>query len=248
VIDLNCDLGEDPAHLERDIALLEVVTSANIACGGHAGDEATMSAIVRAASTRGCGLGAHPGYPDPANFGRVELPLSAHELEQTIYKQIVDLQSVARSQGAQLTHVKPHGGLYHAANHRPDTAAAIAHAVARANPALILIAQSASPALSVYTQHNLRTAAEAFADRVYEPDGTLRARSLPGALITDAAAAAAQAVRIARGGGVCCSDGSILPIRAGTICIHSDTPGALEVARAVRAALIAQGIGVSRLV
>lgn len=246
-IDLNCDLGEDPAMLGRDIALLEFVTSANIACGGHAGDEATMRALVRAALARGRGIGAHPSYPDRAGFGRVEVAMAADDLAAALLHQISTLAGIARDEGASLAHVKPHGALYHAALSRPEIANAIASACMRVDPSLAIVAQALPPGApdetaAAYHNAGLRILREAFADRAYEPDGRLRSRSLPGALITDPVIAAAQAVSIARDRRIIAAGGTAIPIDAQTICIHSDTPGALETARAVAAALRGAGI------
>jgi 5-oxoprolinase (ATP-hydrolysing) subunit A len=246
-IDLNCDLGEDPAMLARDLELLNLVTSANIACGGHAGDEGTMRAMVRAAAARGCGIGAHPSYPDRANFGRREMAIGEADLEESVAGQIAALARIALAHSARLTHVKPHGALYHGANHRPAVAAAIARAAARVDPALILVAQSGSAAVSAYGDAGLGTISEAFADRRYEPDGALRSRALPGALIADPARAAEQAVRIARGEGVIAPDGSVVALRAETICIHSDTRGAVDNAREIRRKLETAGVRVAPL-
>lgn len=235
-IDLNADLGEDPALIAAgvDRALLAVVTSANIACGGHAGDDVSMRRTIDDALALGVAIGAHPAYPDRPRFGRVELALPPDEIEREVHDQIAALASIAHSRGAVVRHVKPHGALYHAAMHKPGVARAVANAAHRVSPTLILVGQAGSPALDQWRALGLRIAAEAFADRLYEPDGTLRARTNPSALIDDPAQAAEQARRIARGEGVLASDGTVLPIRADTICIHADTPDAPIIARAVR--------------
>ena len=224
MIDLNCDMGEleDAA---QEAALMEHVTSANIACGGHAGDEATMERTARLALARGVRIGAHPGYPDRANFGRVAIPMTPAEIEQTVYDQIRRLEAVVRKLGAAMSHVKPHGELYNVAVRDAEVARAIGAGVARWNPAAPIFGLADSRPLDIWREMGLTPIGEAFADRCYEPDGTLRSRKLPGALITDPAAAAAQAVRFARQG------------TAQTICVHGDTPGAVEILRACRAAL-----------
>lgn len=230
--DLNCDLGElDDAALEA--RLMTEITSANIACGGHAGDEETMERTVRLALAHGVGVGAHPGYPDRANFGRLDLAMSAVEIEQTVVRQIGRLEAVAARLGATIVHVKPHGALYNRAARDRTVARAIGVAVrdrlagGGACPTLFGLAGSAM--LDVWREMGLRVAAEGYADRRYEADGTLRSRRLPGALITLPAEAAAQAVRLVRAGGV------------ETICVHGDTPGAPEILRACRTAL--QSVG-----
>lgn len=243
-IDLNCDLGESPERLAdgSDEALLGLVTSANVACGGHAGDEASMHTIVLAAARLGVAVGAHPSFPDRANFGRLDMPLADADLEASILAQVRALARVAAAFGTPLVHVKPHGALYHAASTRPAVADAVARAVRAVDPRLTLVGLAGSPCLDRWRAAGLRTAAEAFADRRYEPDGSLRSRTLPDALIHDPALAAAQAVRIARGQGVLTADGRVVPLHARTICLHSDTPGSAEVALAVREALLAAGL------
>jgi UPF0271 protein len=248
-IDLNCDLGESPER-SRDgtnLALLRCVSSANIACGGHAGDGHTMRETVRNAMSLGVAIGAHPGYPDRANFGRVEVAISPRALEDSVAEQIGSLRDIARSLGARLTHVKPHGALYHAAMMRAEVAESIARAAGAGQSDLILVGLAGAPGLRVWKDLGFRVAAEAFVDRAYEADGSLRARSRPGALIDDPATAAAQAVRIARGLGAQTPDGRIVALHAQTICIHSDTPGAPEVAAAVRRGLESAGIAIRGL-
>jgi 5-oxoprolinase (ATP-hydrolysing) subunit A len=215
-IDLNCDMGElpDAAH---EAALMQYITSANIACGGHAGDEAIMERTARLAMERGVHIGAHPGYPDPANFGRIEMPLSSDQIAETVYRQILRLESVVSKLGGWIVHVKPHGALYNVAVKNAETARAIGEGVARWNREVPIFGLAASPMLDVWRQMGLRTSGEGFADRRYEPDGTLRSRKLPGALITDPQEAAQQALRLAGGGAV------------ETICVHGDTPGAVNI-------------------
>jgi UPF0271 protein len=223
-IDLNCDMGElaDDRH---EAALMQYITSANIACGGHAGDEATMEQTACLALERGVNIGAHPGYPDRANFGRLEMPMSEDEVAATVHEQILRLEGVVRRLGGEIVHVKPHGALYNVAVKNEAVARAIGEGVARWNRAIPIFGLAGSPMLDVWRRMGLPVAGEAFADRRYEPDGTLRSRQFSDALITDPAAAAAQAVRLAQEG------------RAQTICVHGDTPGAVEILRAVREAL-----------
>lgn len=236
-IDLNCDLGEDPGAVSRDEALMEVVTSVNIACGGHAGDDASMKRFVRAAQTRGVAVGAHPSYPDRAGFGRVPLRMKPEEIEAMAFEQVRALVRVAVAFGGRVVHAKPHGALYHAAAEHVEVARAVARGTERAAGRVALVGLAGSPGLEAWRAAGYPVAAEAFADRRYEGLG-LRPRGSPGALIDDPAAAAAQALSIARGEA---SLGAPAPIKARTLCIHSDTANALEIARAVRAALEAGG-------
>jgi UPF0271 protein len=223
-IDLNCDMGEleDARH---EAALMEYVTSANIACGGHAGDEASMERTARLAIVRGVRIGAHPGYPDRANFGRVEMPMPAAEIEQMVRRQIERLDAVVRRLGGRIVHVKPHGALYNVAVRNTEVARAIAGGVAAWDPRITLFGLAGSPMLDVWRQMGMEVAAEAFADRRYEPDGTLRPRQFADALITDPREAARQTLRFAREG------------QAQTICVHGDTPGAVDILKACREAL-----------
>jgi UPF0271 protein len=223
-MDLNCDMGEleDARH---EAALMEHVTSANIACGGHAGDEASMERAARLALARGVRIGAHPGYPDRVHFGRVEIPMPAAEIERMVRRQIERLDAVVRSLGGRIVHVKPHGALYNVAVRNTEVARAIAAGVAAWDPRVTLFGLAGSPMLDVWRQMGLQIAAEAFADRRYEPDGTLRPRHFADALITHPREAAAQALRLAREG------------QAQTICVHGDTPGAVDILKACREAL-----------
>jgi 5-oxoprolinase (ATP-hydrolysing) subunit A len=244
-IDINADLGESDSV--ADFELMRYITSANIACGGHAGDEHTMTQALKAAKRLHVAVGAHPGYPDRKNFGRLELPMAANEVEEFVYQQVVTLSALANDLGLKLSHVKPHGALYHAASRGGSVALALGSAVKAIDPNLIIIGQSASASLETWRAQGLSCAAEAFADRTYEADGTLRKRTLPGALIESPEAAAQQALGIALRKLVRLPSGSMLPVGAETICIHSDTPGAADIARAVRERLEAAGISVKPL-
>jgi UPF0271 protein len=224
MIDLNCDMGELP-DTEHEAALMEHITSANIACGGHAGDEHTMERTVRLAMGRGVHIGAHPGYPDPVNFGRIEMAMRMVEIAATVHQQVARLDSIVRRQGGVIVHVRPHGALYNVAVKDVEVARAIAEGVAELDPGVILFGLAGSEMLAVWREMGFRVWAEAFADRRYEPDGTLRSRKFPDALITDPAEAAAQAARFAAEG------------KADTICVHGDTPGAVEILKACRSRL-----------
>ncbi len=245
-IDLNADVGEGfgPWPMGADAALIPLVTSVNVACGFHAGDPMTMRRTVRLALEAGAAIGAHPGYPDLVGFGRRELAMAPDEIEAAVLVQVAALAGVARAEGARLVHVKPHGALYHRASADPAAAAAIVAAVADVDDGLRLVAPPRSALLEAAAAIGMATLVEGFADRVYEPDGRLRARTLPGALHESPEAAAAQAVSIARDGRVTASDGSVVEVAADTICIHADSPGAAEMAAAVRRALDEAGIGV----
>ena len=223
-IDLNCDMGEldDAAH---EAALMQYITSANVACGGHAGVEQTMERTVRLALERGVRIGAHPGYPDRENFGRVEIAMTAEAIADTVQQQIERLEAVVSRLGGRIVHVKPHGALYNVAVKNAEVARAIATGVARWNPDVPIFGLAGSPMLDVWRGMGMKVAGEAFADRRYEPDGTLRSRKFADALITDPAAAAAQALRFAREG------------VAETVCVHGDTPGAVAILKACHDAL-----------
>jgi 5-oxoprolinase (ATP-hydrolysing) subunit A len=224
IIDLNCDMGEleDAAH---EAALMQYITSANIACGAHAGDERTMERTARLAMERGVKMGAHPGYPDRENFGRLEMEMTGEQIADTVHQQIARLDAVVRSLGGVLTHVKPHGELYNVAVKNTEVAQAIAQGVARWDPAVPIFGLAGSPMLEVWRGMGMKVVGEAFADRRYEPDGRLRSRKFPDALITDPKEAAAQALRLAREG------------KAQTVCVHGDTPGAVAILAACREAL-----------
>lgn len=227
-----------------DDELIPLVTSANVACGVHAGDPGTIRSTIRLALAHGVAVGAHPGYPDLVGFGRRELAMSPAELETSVLFQVSAVAGIARAEGGRLAHVKPHGALYHRLSADRPAAAAVATAIASLDPELALVAPAGSVLIEEAGRLGLAVLVEGFADRVYEPDGGLRSRWLPGAVHRDAADAAAQAVSIARDGVARASDGSLVSVPARTICIHSDTPGAADLARHVRDALAAAGIAV----
>ncbi len=234
-IDLNCDMGELPEAIADGTqeALMRSITSINVACGGHAGDERTMKTTVEQALRWKLAIGAHPGYPDRANFGRLELDLPPNEIAVSIFEQVLALAEIAALCGAQLTHVKPHGALYNQAVRNREIAEAIAGGVARWSRDVVLVGLAGSSMLDVFRKAGFAVAAEAFADRRYEPDGTLRSRKFDDALIRDPEEAGRQALGIAERGVVIASDGSEVAVEAQTICIHGDTPGAPEIAAAV---------------
>lgn len=233
-IDLNADVGEGfgPWPMGHDEALMAVASTVNIACGFHAGDPVVISKTIEAAVLARLAIGAHPGYPDREGFGRRELVMSPAELEASILYQVAAIAGMVEALGGKLVHVKAHGALYNRAAVDAGIAGAIARAVRQFSPDLVLFGPPRSELLAAAEAVGLRSAAEGFADRAYEADGSLRSRRRQGALLTDPAAAAAQAVALARAGQV------------QTLCVHSDTPGAPEIARAVRSALEAAGFAV----
>ncbi|MGA2811546.1 MAG: 5-oxoprolinase subunit PxpA [Candidatus Acidiferrum sp.] len=234
-IDVNCDMGEFPEAVADGTqeALMRYISSVNIACGGHAGDEHTMRLTVEEALRTGVAIGAHPGYADRANFGRRELNLSVKEVTDSVFQQVSSLLTIAAQCGACVTHVKPHGALYNQAARDRALAAAIARGVAESNKNLILVGLAGSSMLEVFRDAGFAIAAEAFADRRYQPDGSLRPRKFADALISDPAEAARQALRIVQRGTAVAVDGSEVPVHAATICIHSDSPGAREIAATI---------------
>jgi UPF0271 protein len=248
-IDLNADVGESfgAYAIGHDPGLMKSITSANVAAGFHAGDPSVLRATVRRAKLHGVAVGAHPSFPDLAGFGRREMKMSPHEVEDLVLYQIAAVAGVAQVEGVPLQHVKPHGALYNMAALDAALAGAIARAVAAFSPSLILLGPPGSELLKAGRAAGLRVAGEGFADRAYEPDGSLVPRRKPGAVIQDADAVVERAVRIAKDGTVVAIDGSIIQIAAETICVHSDTPGADELAVKIRAALQAAGIDVKPL-
>jgi len=243
-IDLNCDMGESFGawRLGRDEEIMGYVTSVNIACGYHAGDPGTMRRTVQLAMRSGAAIGAHPGLPDLQGFGRREMAISPQEAHDLVLYQIGALQAFVRAEGGRLQHVKPHGALYNMAARDQALASAIAEAVCRADPELILFGLSGSALIEAGQRVGLRTASEVFADRTYQADGSLTPRHRPDALVADAAAAVEQAVRMARTGKVATTQGQEITIEAHTICIHGDGPHALEYAMRIHEALLAAGI------
>lgn len=243
-IDLNCDMGELHEAIADGTqeALMRSITSANVACGGHAGDEETMRITIEQALRYGVAVGAHPGYADRENFGRLELKMSEEEIADSVHKQVRALAEVAASCGARVVHVKPHGALYNQAVKNRELARAIADGVARWNREVVLVGLAGSLMLDVFREAGFAVAAEAFADRRYELDGTLRSRKFEDALIRDPEGAARQALGMVERGVVRASDGSDVAVSAQTICIHGDTPGAPAIAAEVARVLQESGV------
>jgi UPF0271 protein len=246
-IDLNCDMGEGfgAYRLGNDEVLMGLVTSANIACGYHAGDPLVMDRTVRLAAQYGVGIGAHPGFPDLVGFGRRAMLLAPEEIENAVLYQVGALAVFARSAGSLLAHVKPHGALYNMAAKDIEVARAIARGVARAGEEIIVVGLAGSVMIEAAREAGLRVAREGFADRAYEADGSLRSRKLDGALIHDPETAAERAVRIARDGVVVAYTGEGIPLRVDTLCVHGDTPGAVEIVKAIRRRLEEAGVEVA---
>lgn len=245
-IDLNADVGESFGawQIGEDAELIPRLSSVNVACGFHGGDPVTIRRTVRLALDHGVAVGAHPGFPDLAGFGRRAMAMAPDELEAAVLYQVAALDGIVRAEGGRLVHVKAHGALYHHVAADERAARAFARAVAALDPRLHVVGPPGGLVLDAARELGLGTLVEGFADRVYEPDGRLRSRTLPGSLHDDPDAAAAQAVSIARNGRATAVDGSLVAVPADTLCIHGDTPGAPAIASAVRRALAAAGIDV----
>jgi UPF0271 protein len=242
-MDLNADLGEGI----DDGPILPYLTSANVACGLHAGGPATMDRTVAQALSGGVRVGAHPGYPDRENFGRTAMELPLDEVRALVLYQVGALDALVRAHGGRLSHVKAHGALYNRAAKDAPLARAVADAVRAYRGDLVLVGLAGSLQLTEARAVGLRAAGEAFADRRYLPDGTLMPRSQPGSVLHDAAEAADQALRIARDGSIVAADGSRIRVDAETLCLHGDTPGAVAIARAVRRRLESSGVPLAPL-
>lgn len=240
-LDLNADLGEG---IGNDEAMLEIVSSANIACGGHAGDLVSMVVALRAARTHGVTVGAHPGFADPENFGRRRLVLPPEELDATVRGQVRDLAERAVEEGVPLRYVKLHGALANMAAEEPAIAAVCFAACEGLVRGLGILAIDNSAQVEVAEALGFPVVREAYADRAYQPDGLLLPRSQPGAVIHDAGFIAERAIRLAETGEIVAVDGTLLQTDARSLCIHGDNPEALVIARAVRAALEAAGIAI----
>jgi len=244
-VDLNSDMGESfgPYQMGETASLMPLVTSANIACGFHAGDPRTMRATVELARRHGVGVGAHVGYPDLVGFGRRAIEAGDEEISTDVLYQIGALAAFAQAAGVPLRHVKAHGALYTQAEREWRVAAALVEGVRRAPQPLTLVASPTSQMVRAASGCGLPVIREAFCDRAYRADGTLVPRSQPGSVLTDGEQVAERAVRLAAAGEVVAEDGSVIAVPCDTLCIHGDTPGATRLAAAVRAALAAHGIG-----
>ncbi|MEM9516247.1 MAG: 5-oxoprolinase subunit PxpA [Actinomycetota bacterium] len=243
-MDLNSDLGESFGtwQLGDDNAMLDVVTSANVACGFHAGDPSTLRATCRAAAARGVRIGAQVAYPDLVGFGRRFIDMEPAELQDAVLYQIGGLDAFARTAGAPVCYVKPHGALYHAAAGDADVAAAVVAATREYDHDLAILGQPGSHLLRAAADAGLRSVGEAFADRAYQPDGGLVSRRVTGAVLTDPEVIAARVVRLANESTIEAIDGSAVLVDAESLCVHGDTPGAVDIAAAVRRALVDAGV------
>jgi UPF0271 protein len=248
-VDLNADIGESFGiyQLGHDELLLRCITSGSLACGFHAGDPSIMRQTVRLAARAGVAIGAHPGFPDLAGFGRREINAEPQEIADLVLYQVGALSAVAKAEGLRLQHVKPHGALYAMSARRKDVAEAVARAVASFDETLLLIGLPGSELLWAGNRLGLRVAPEGFADRSYEPDGTLTPRHIAESVVSEPGRAAERAVRMVRDRKVTARDGSSLPIEVETICVHGDTPDAAGLAAAVRLGLEHAGIKVASL-
>lgn len=238
-IDLNADLGEGDAY---DEALLEIVSSCNVACGGHAGDADSMAKTVSAAIANGVCVGAHPGYPDREGFGRKSRFMRGDALYRSLTDQVTDLADIAAELGTPLTHVKPHGALYNDACNDSELADVIARVVAEVPGAPAFVGMAGTELQSAAERHALRFVAEAFVDRAYTADGMLVSRAEPGAVHQELSVITAQAARLATERRVTARNGDVIEVQADTLCIHGDTPGAAEAARAVHDVLESHGV------
>ena len=249
-IDLNSDLGEafGTWPMGQDGLLMPVISSANVACGFHAGDPCTIRQTIRLARKHGVAVGAHPGLPDLVGFGRREMQVTPAEVEDMVLYQVGALAAIARHEGVRLQHVKAHGALYNMACRDEALAEAIARAVVAFDPTLVLFGLPGSALLQAGLDAGLPVAAEAFADRAYQPDGSLAPRSQPGAVIHDVDAVVARAVAMVTEQSVAATDGSTIEFEADTICLHGDTPGAAALAVAIRRGLEDAGVTIAPLV
>src|SRR6476646_9398960 len=248
-VDLNADVGESfgAFTIGNDAALMTSITSANIAAGFHGGDPSVLRETIRLARAHGVAVGAHPGFPDLVGFGRRELNVTPEEAEDFVLYQIAAVAGVAAAEGMAIQHVKPHGALFNMAVRNAELAAAIARAVAAFDQTLILFGLPGSEILAAGRAAGLRVAAEVFADRAYEPDGSLASRRKPGSVIHDEGAVVARAVQMVKDRTVIAVDGSVVKLDADTICVHGDTPGSDALAAKIRAGLEAAGITVKAI-
>jgi UPF0271 protein len=231
----------------HDAGLMLAITSANVAAGFHAGDPSVLRETIRSAKAHGVAVGAHPGFPDLVGFGRRELNVTPKEAEDLVLYQVAAVAGVAAAEGVRLQHVKPHGALFNMAVRNRELAAAIARGVAALDRSLILFGLPGSEILNAGREAGLRVAAEVFADRAYEPDGSLASRRKPGTVIHDAAAVVARAVRMVKERTVVAIDGSVVPLEADTICVHGDTPGSDSLAAQIRKGFEAAGVTVKAI-
>ncbi|GLK81294.1 LamB/YcsF family protein [Methylopila turkensis] len=249
-IDLNSDLGEGYGawRMGDDAAMLDIVSSANVACGFHGGDPATLLRTLRAAAERGVVVGAHVSYPDLVGFGRRAMDVASEDLIADVIYQIGALKALAQAAGARVAYVKPHGALYNAIATDARQGRDVVQAIRMADPDLALMGLAGSPLLPLARDMGLGVVAEAFADRAYTPEGTLVSRREAGAVLHDADRIADRMLRLARHGEIEAVDGSVIRVEAVSICVHGDSPGAVAIARAVRARLQGEGVSIRSFV
>ncbi|PLR75585.1 lactam utilization protein LamB [Bacillus sp. V3-13] len=249
VVDINCDMGESfgTYTLGRDAEILDFVTSANIACGFHAGDPATMRKTVKLALEKNVGIGVHPGLPDLVGFGRREMQISPQEAYDIVVYQIGALSAFVKSEGGNIQHVKPHGALFNMAAKSAPLAEAIAEAVYKVDPELIFFGLAGSELVKAGKKLGLRSVNEVFSDRTYQQDGSLTSRREPDALIKEHEIAVSQVIRMVKEGKVTSLQGTDVPIQADTVCIHGDGEGALDFAKYITTALQESGITVAKI-
>jgi len=240
-IDLNCDMGEGAGFDDR---IMPLVSSANVACGFHAGDPTSLRGTLRLARRCGVAVGAHPSHPDRAGFGRTAMARTAEQVRDDVIYQVAALQALCRAEGVALGHVKPHGALYNAAAQERPLAAAVCDAVRAVDPALAVVCLAGSPMAEVVRAAGLRCVEEAFADRAYTAAGALVPRSQAGAVIAGPELVAERVSLMVREGKVPSIDGRIVSVRADTVCVHGDTPGAVALLEAIRARLARDGVEV----
>ncbi|MGD9057923.1 MAG: 5-oxoprolinase subunit PxpA [Desulfobacterales bacterium] len=249
-IDLNCDMGESfgAYKLGMDEAVIQYITSANIACAWHAGDPAVMNHTVAIAVEHGVGVGAHPGYPDLLGFGRRNMDCTMEELRNYVIYQVGALQAFCSAHGTRLQHVKPHGALYLTAVENEDVARAVAEAIVRVNPDLLYVALAGAKGelmTRIGQEVGLKVVYEAFPDRAYSPEGTLVSRRQPGAVIKDPQAVSERALQMVKENAVIAVDGTTIPLEAQTLCVHGDNPKAVDLVKGIRGMLEADGVAVT---
>ncbi len=249
IIDLNSDVGERPEALTNgsEEKLISLISSANIACGGHAGDEHSILDVMKLCKKYNVGIGAHPSYPDRINFGRIELHLSHEEITQFVYYQVESFVRMAEANGFEVRHIKPHGALYNVAARDEKTALAISNGIGKISKDFILYGLAGSLMIDLWRNEGFNVASEAFADRCYENDGSLRSRKFPDALITNPLEAANQSLMIVRDGKIRTVSSEEIKIETDTICIHSDTGNSIEIIKEIRNKLFEAGIEISRI-
>jgi len=245
-IDLNCDMGESFGHYKigLDDEVIKYVTSANIGCGFHGGDPLVMRKTVKIARENGVGIGAHPGFPDLMGFGRRKMDVTPEEIKNYVLYQIGSLYAFAKAEGEKLQHVKPHGALYNTIANDEKLSRAVMEGIAEFDKELIVLGLASSKVINIAEETGLKVASEAFADRAYNPDGTLVSRRLPNAVITNPQEVLSRVIRMAKEEKIECINGEIIERKIDTICVHGDSPGAVELVKVIRQGLEKEGIPV----